>query len=103
MHSIATELEHLIKKYGHSLASINEATAAIKPAPLKWSKKELVGHLIDSAQNNIRRILTAQYEDEPHIIYNQDVWVKLNNFQQRDYYELVQLFMLLNKQLAFII
>jgi hypothetical protein len=103
MHSIATELENLIKKYGNSLASINEAIAAIKPSPFKWSKKELVGHLIDSAQNNIRRILISQYEVEPHIVYNQDAWVNLNHYQEREYHELVQLFLSLNKQLAFII
>jgi hypothetical protein len=103
MHSIASQLDGMMDYYDPQLSGLNEDKASIKPSPTKWSKKECVGHLIDSAQNNIRRMLAAQYENEPHIIYNQDAWVKLNCYQQRSLNELVQLFVSLNKQLAFII
>ena len=46
-----------------------------KPSPAKWSGNELLGHLIGSAQDNIRRFVLAQYEDEPYIVYAQDNWV----------------------------
>ncbi len=74
-----------------------------KPSPGKWSKKEIIGHLIDSAQNNIRRFIVAQYEDIPHIIYNQDQWVALSDYQHRDDHELVELWYFLNKQLCAIL
>ena len=99
MHSIATELETLIDKYLSQLSSVNEDDFTFKPSPAKWSKKELIGHLIDSAQNNARRFIVAQYEDEPAIMYNQDKWVAINNYQQWDTKDLVQLWYLLNKQI----
>ena len=43
-----------------------------KTQPEKWSKAEVVGHLIDSAQNNIQRFIRAQYEGAPNHFYNQN-------------------------------
>ncbi len=56
--------------------------------------------MIDSAENNIRRFIVAQYEESPTIIYNQDKWVSVNNYQQWDTQNLIQLWYLLNKQIA---
>ena len=99
MHSIATQLETIIDTYLSQLSSVNEDDFTFKPSPAKWSKKELIGHLIDSAQNNARRFIVAQYEDDPTILYNQDKWVAINNYQQWDTKDLVQLWYLLNKQI----
>jgi len=99
MHSIATQLETIIDTYLSQLSSVNEDDFTFKPSPAKWSKKELIGHLIDSAQNNARRFIVAQYEDDPTILYNQDKWVAINNYQQWNTKDLVQLWYLLNKQI----
>jgi hypothetical protein len=74
MKPIAEELNTIINKYRSSFQSIDEDEFNFKPSPVKWSKKEILGHLIDSAQNNIRRFIVAQYEDKPKIVYNQDKW-----------------------------
>ena len=100
MHSIATELETLIDKYFSQLSSVNEDDLTFKPSPTKWSKKELIGHLIDSAQNNTRRFIVAQYEENPTIKYDQDKWVALNNYQQWNTKDLVELWYRLNKQMV---
>ena len=34
-----------------------------KPFPEKWSKKEVIGHLIDSAQINLQRFTRCTYEE----------------------------------------
>ena len=81
MKAIADQLEQTINEYLPQLRSLNETKAAIKPSPAKWSKKEIIGHLVDSAQNNLRRFIVAQYEDDPKIIYRQDDWVRINNYQ----------------------
>ena len=60
----------------------------------------MMGHLIDSAQNNLRRFITAQYEDKPRIVYNQDKWVEINNWQQSQLSYLVDLWYLLNQQIC---
>ena len=53
-----------------------------KPAPGKWSKKEILGHLIDSAANNHQRFIRIQSENEPVIFYNQNDWVDLSKYNE---------------------
>ena len=103
MTSIASNLEFLITKYLPQLNSITEDEFSLKPLPSKWSKKELVGHLVDSAQSNLRRFVVAQYEESPAINYNQDKWVAINNYQHEDVKDIIQLWYFLNKQIIFIL
>jgi hypothetical protein len=56
------------------LQQIPDTDFSRKPAPGKWSKKEILGHLIDSAANNHQRFVRGQFEDVPFIIYDQDNW-----------------------------
>ena len=103
MTAIATELEALIDNYFAQLKLVNEDDFTYKPSPAKWSKKELIGHLADSAENNTRRFIVAQYEQNPAIVYNQDKWVALNNYQEWQTNDLVQLWYLLNKQIIHVL
>ena len=63
------------------------------------SKQEILGHLIDSAQNNIQRFIRGQYETEPALVYDQDQWVAYNDYQQAEAGQLIQLWELLNRQI----
>jgi hypothetical protein len=103
MQLTARHLETLIAEYYPRLQAIPENEMAFKPLPGKWSKKEIIGHLIDSAQNNIRRFIVAQYERSPHIVYKQDDWVAISDYQHYDSTELVSLWRLLNKHVAIIL
>ena len=38
--------------------AIGESSINEKPKPNKWSKKEILGHLVDSAINNLQRIIS---------------------------------------------
>ena len=100
MKIIAAKLETLINEFLPLLDSLPETELTYKISPLKWSKKEIAGHLIDSAQNNIRRFTVAQYEENPFIIYDQDKWVAINDYQHRESKNLIQLWYLLNKQMV---
>ena len=67
----------------------------------KWSKKEILGHLIDSAYNNHQRIIRAHAQK--HLIfqgYDQDEWVKRNKYQEREANELIELWYHTNVHLA---
>lgn len=103
MRAIASRLEMLIDDYLAQLNNISEEQFSEKPSPVKWSRKEIIGHLIDSAQNNIRRFIVAQYEDDPAIVYNQDKWVALINYQHMDSSVVIKLWYLLNKQIISIL
>lgn len=74
-----------------------------KTNPAKWSKKELLGHLIDSASNNLRRLIVGQYEQGTKIVYDQDKWVAYQKYQQLDVEYLQALWKLMNHQVANVI
>jgi len=97
------ELENIISTYTALLYKITEDEYLVKPAPEKWSKKEILGHLVDSAQTNIRRFVVAQYEERPHIVYAQNAWVTAANYQQYDTKGLIALWELLNKHACIIL
>jgi hypothetical protein len=103
MQKIINQLTELVNGYTEKLDAIEDDEFSAKPAPGKWSKKEIVGHLIDSAQNNIQRFIRAQYISKPHIIYNQDAWVAAQNYQQYTRQSLIQLWALLNKHICIIL
>lgn len=100
MQEIARELDNLLEQHRTGLHAIHESDMARRPAPGKWSKKEIIGHLVDSAQANIRRFIVGQYEDRPHITYNQDKWVTISAYQEWDTAILIDLWYGLNKQVA---
>ena len=97
------ELENIISNYCPLLYNISGPDFVFKPAPEKWSKKEIIGHLIDSVQNNIRRFIVAQYEEQPHIIYAQNLWVTAADYQNYHTKDLISLWQLLNKHACVIL
>jgi hypothetical protein len=103
MKSISEELLKTIYIHATALQEMNEASSSPHPAIGKWSKKEELGHLIDSAQNNLRRFIVSQYEHEPHIIYNQDKWISINSYNELPVLQLARLWLLLNQQIAHVL
>ncbi len=67
-------------------------------------KKEILGHLIDSAANNHQRFVRAQFAD-PFVWpgYDQQAWVTLHRYRARPWSELVELWRTLNAQVASVI
>jgi hypothetical protein len=70
-----------------------------KPMPDKWSKKEIVGHLIDSAIINLQRFVRCTFEENFKLIYEQVEWVEAQQYQQADIKELLILLRSLNQQI----
>ncbi len=103
MKETAAQIRWLISQHSEALLNGADSSMGHKPAPHRWSKKEIMGHMIDSAQNNIRRFIVAQYQDKPHIVYNQDQWVSINQYQTYDVKTLVALWSALNTQIAVIL
>ena len=95
-----SELQELIDHHYQKFNEISTHAFNAKPLPHKWSKKEILGHLIDSAQNNIQRFIRGQYEDTPSLVYNQDEWVSLNDYQNTDLHQLIELWRLLNLRIV---
>lgn len=70
-----------------------------KPTIDKWSKKEIIGHLIDSAQINLQRFVRCTYEENFKLIYEQVEWVKVQHYQDVDTHDIITLWKLLNQQI----
>ena len=103
MEEVVQQLESIVNTYAVQFLNFTEAQLAFKPSAAKWSKKEIIGHLIDSAQNNIRRFVVTQYQTVPNIVYAQNEWVGVQNYQQYNSKDLVSLWALLNKHIAVIL
>ncbi len=100
MIKIAQEIEITVERTAKAFSEISDEEFAMKKIPGKWSKKEIVGHLIDSAQNNIQRFVRGQYEDTPKISYAQDDWVRLQDYQRYPKADLIQFWRMINKHLC---
>jgi len=83
------------------LLALSEAQAAASPAPGKWSPKEIIGHLIDSASNNHGRFVRAQLQDDLWFEgYEQEQWVAVQRYQERDWADLIALWLAMNHHIA---
>lgn len=69
-----SRLDFIIDKVPGILMQISEEEMSEKLSPNKWSKKEVIGHLVDSATNNHQRFVRGQFEDMPEIRYDQNKW-----------------------------
>jgi hypothetical protein len=95
-----TKLRALIDEVPLRLRKLPLSQANEKPSPTKWSRKEELGHLLDSAANNHQRIVRAQLEDKPKMPgYDGNAWVKLHRYQQRSWPAMIDLWRALNQQL----
>jgi len=98
-----SRLSYIIEKVPNILAEIGEEKMSLKPLPSKWSKKEIIGHLIDSATNNHQRFVRGQFETLPEIRYDQDKWNEFGFYQQIDSKQIISFWAIYNKQLLEII
>ena len=86
------------------LATISDEIASYKPAADRWSKKEILGHLIDSAVNNHQRFVGAQFDPALETSsYDQERWVSSQSYQTESWPDLVNLWLLLNRHLLHVI
>ena len=101
---VEAELRNVVAAATPRLLAITEAQASLAPAPGKWSPKQVIGHLIDSASNNHQRFVRAQFQaDLVFPGYEQEAWVNAQNYQAAPWTELVSLWQRLNFQLARVI
>jgi hypothetical protein len=96
----ARGLEQTLTVAVPNLRKFTEAEAAFKPAPDKWSKKEILGHLVDSALNNHQRFIRAQQGPLELPGYAQDFWVAAQGYQETDWETLILLWAVVNRHLV---
>jgi hypothetical protein len=102
--AIASELAQTVDAALITLRSIADPEAARPRAPGKWSPKQIVGHLIDSAANNHQRFVRAQQTPALEFPgYEQDHWVSSQRYEERGWADLIGLWHAYNRHLAHLI
>ena len=97
-----TTLERVLETAPARLVQIDNAGAA-RPSG-GWSKKQILGHLIDSAGNNHQRFVRGQLT--PHLEfpnYAQEEWVAAQSYNTESWPDLVNLWLLLNRHLLHVV
>jgi uncharacterized damage-inducible protein DinB len=99
--SYALDLLNTLERAVPRLLALDEPASAARPGAGRWSPREIVGHLVDSACNNHLRFVRAQLQDDLVFDgYQQDAWVAAQDYQHRDWTELVTLWAFYNRHLA---
>lgn len=96
-------LKNIIDAELQRFQNITEEEWLHRSSPEKWSKKEIIGHLCDSAFTNIRRFVVTQYKENDNIVYDQNAWVKAQNYQNVPTEELISLWKSLNYQIVHVV
>ena len=104
MIEVAAALRTEVDRAAAYFRSLSEADVTRGRGSGKWVKKEILGHLIDSAANNHQRFVRAQFAD-PFIWpgYDQRAWVPVHRYRERPWAELVDLWVALNRHVAAVI
>ncbi len=101
MHTLINEFAQTIAENYTKLALITNADATAPRAAGKWSPKEIIGHLIDSAANNHQRFVRAQlYDNYDSLGYEQERWVAVQAYQDAAWQELLTLWKAYNEHLV---
>lgn len=103
MKSTANHLRGIIAQVLPSLQNISEEDALLKPRPGKWSKKGILGHLIDSVCNNQQKFVRTMAQPHLEFVgYAQNHWVSVQNYQTADWNLLISFWQAYNLHLVFL-
>jgi hypothetical protein len=102
--AIATDLGRTVARAKPLLMKLNNADTSARPSAKKWAKKEILGHLMDSASNNHQRFVRASLQGSLTFPgYDQEPLVELENFREIDWNFLVDLWAAYNRFLAHVL
>lgn len=100
---MASDLVPLVTVWRERLLALSEADSA-QLAGSRWTRKQVIGHLIDSAANNHQRFIRLQQGELAGFPgYDQDVWVERGAYASASWSDLVNLWYFYNRQLAVVI
>jgi hypothetical protein len=101
---LSERLSAVLRKAMPWLVTISEAEASVPEGEGKWSGKQVIGHLIDSAVNNLGRIVRMQIEAGQNLPgYEQMAWVNLQHYAEREWAQVLALWFALNEHVAWTI
>jgi hypothetical protein len=104
MKEVADELRTVVADIEPMLRKLEEPGIAQRPEPKKWSRKEILGHLIDSACNNQQKFVRMMQQSHLEFPgYAQDDWVDLQRWADANWGGMIDLFGNYNQHIAYLI
>ena len=104
MKELSEQLRSVIEAAEPRLRQISEAESEKPVLSGGWSRKEVMGHLIDSASNNHQRFVRASLQESLDFpAYDQDGNIRVQVPQEADWSLLVSLWAAYNRYLAHVI
>ena len=104
MKEISAKLKSIISTSLPELRKMNDETTSVKKTQDQWSKKEILGHLIDSCSNNHQRIARALHNVADQFpLYNQNEWVRVQKYNEMRWNDLLEFWAAYNNHLSIII
>jgi hypothetical protein len=103
MKEISAEIKNIVIKFYEENKKINDEAASRILSEDKWSLKEIIGHLVDSASNNHQRFVRLRLEKELSFPSYHYSWIKEEDFNKMDFTDILSLWKCLNIFLAHII
>lgn len=104
MNDFLTDFANTIDDATRRMLTISEDTSGEPRATGKWSSREILGHLIDSAANNHVRFVNAQFSDDLVFPgYDQERWVTVQRYQDQPWGDLVEHWSASNRHLLHLI
>ena len=94
------QLIHILDTIPAMLRAFSEEEFSKIPTAGKWSKKQIIGHLIDSATNNHHRFVRGQFHDKPTILYEQELWNEHGYYQSMPSDQIISFWESYNRQIA---
>lgn len=94
-----SDLRGLVTWLPSEWAKWDEVEASAPRQDGGWSRKQIVGHLIDSASVNHQRFVRAGIEPVQTLLYSQAAWVDANAYVIRPWPEVLNLWRTLNQHL----
>jgi hypothetical protein len=101
---VASDLGRTVAQAKPLLLKLDNADTSARPSKGKWAKKEILGHLLDSASNNHQRFVRAALQGSLTFPgYDQNPLVDLQNYAEVDWNFLVDFWAAYNRFLAHVI
>ena len=104
MNDVLQNFKTILDETPGKLLRFSDAEAGARPAPGKWSRKEILGHLIDSVSNNHQRIVRMQLEPQISFPgYKQELWVTTQRYRQEPWKVMIQAWEGFNRHLLHVV
>ena len=98
------EYEFMIAAFHNEMEQVPERFSGIRLSADKWSLKDIVGHLVDSACNNHQRFIRLQNEKVLEFpAYEQEKWVATSKYHEFDWHNLLTLWYSYNELIIHLI